>query len=189
MSNHPLNQFKDLFDDYNVIDFKNFSETTDTNKANVACTLLKIQEKKTNKGNSYAIIKLSDLSSVYELFIFSDLLETNREILREGNSLLLTIVKNISDINNRLKRFNVQKIVSIKNLYNKPISRVEFFVKTQKHVEEISRLVSKSGSTEITIVLNKDEKKKLVFKLQNKRFLDRKSLNLIKNEQIKALIL
>ena len=30
------------------------------------------KEKKTQKGNSYAILKLTDLSSVFELFIFSD---------------------------------------------------------------------------------------------------------------------
>ena len=41
---------------------------------NIAATLLKIQEKKTQKGNSYAIIKFTDLSSVFELFIFSDML-------------------------------------------------------------------------------------------------------------------
>ena len=43
--------------------------------ANIAATLLKIQERKTAKGNSYAVLKLTDLTSVFELFIFSDLLE------------------------------------------------------------------------------------------------------------------
>ena len=56
--------------------------------------LLKVQEKKTLKGNSYAIVKLSDLSSVFELFIFSDVYELNRDKLIEGNSLMITLMKN-----------------------------------------------------------------------------------------------
>ena len=33
--------------------------------SNIACTVLKTQEKKTQKGTSYAIIKFSDLNSVF----------------------------------------------------------------------------------------------------------------------------
>ena len=133
-------------------------------------------------------MKLSDLSGVYEIFIFSDLLELNREILKEGNSLMLTITKNITDMNNRLKRFNVKKISSIKELYNKPISKIEFSVSDKKDIEELSKLFKKNGSTEVTIVLQQNKNKRLLFKLQNKRFLDRKSLNLINNDSIKAII-
>ena len=87
ISDHPLNQFKDLFYDYNIIDFQNFNNKEDLKSANIAATLLKISERKTAKGNSYAVLKLTDLTSVFELFIFSDTLEVNREILKEGNSL------------------------------------------------------------------------------------------------------
>ena len=66
-------------------------------------------------------LKLTDLSSVFELFIFSDVLELNRKILKEGNSLILTLVKSISNEENRFKRINVQKIVSLKDLLNSPI--------------------------------------------------------------------
>ena len=75
-----------------------------------------MQERKTAKGNSYAVLKLTDLSSVFELFIFSDVLELNREILKEGSSLILNLVKNITDDENRFKRINVQKISSLKEL-------------------------------------------------------------------------
>ena len=43
------------------------------------------------------LLKFTDLTSVFELFIFSDILELNREILIEGNSLIITLTKNISD--------------------------------------------------------------------------------------------
>ena len=55
--------------------------------------------------------------------IFSDVLEMNRDILVEGNSLMLTLVKSISDEANRFKRINVQKIVSLKDLFTMSFNR------------------------------------------------------------------
>ena len=88
-------------------------------------------------GNSYAIIKLTDLSSVFELFIFSDILEMNREILIEGNSLIITLNKNISDEENRFKRINVKKIASLKDLFNKPIKEIEFVTKNSNQINNL----------------------------------------------------
>ena len=61
ISDHPLNQFKEIFDDYNIIDLKKFNSDKEIKENNIAATLLKIQERKTQKGNTYAIIKLTDL--------------------------------------------------------------------------------------------------------------------------------
>ena len=188
ISDHPLNQFKDIFDDYNIVNFNEFNNEKNNNDINIAGTILKIQEKKTQKGNSYGIIKLTDLSSVFELFIFSDLLELNRDILNEGNSLILTINKNIIDENNRFKRINVKKIASLKNLFNKPISNIEIFINDQKSIDKIEKILSKNGNTEVKIKI-KDEKNKYIINLKNKRFVDRKSLNLLKNQGISTNIL
>ena len=95
---------------------------------------MKVQERKTAKGNSYAVLKLTDLTSVFELFIFSDILELNREILKEGNSLLLTLVKSISNDENRFKRVNVQKIGSMMDLFNSPINEVFFEVNSSENL-------------------------------------------------------
>jgi len=188
ISDHPLNQFKDIFDDYSIVNFNEFNNEKNKNESNIAGTLLKIQEKKTQKGNSYAIVKLTDLTSVFELFIFSDLLELNREILSEGNSLIITINKNNIDENNRFRRINVRKIASLKNLFNKPISNIELFIKDQKSIDKIEKILSKNGNTEVKIKIQ-DEKTKYFFNLKNKRFVDRKSLNLLKNQGISTNIL
>jgi len=149
--------------------------------------LLKIQERKTAKGNSYAVIKFTDLTSVFELFIFSDTLDLNREILKEGNSLLITLFKNISNDENKTKRINVQKIASLKDLVKKPISEVLFKITSPNQLEKISNLLSDSGKTNVNIELDNGENK-MFFKLENPRNLDRKTLNLIKNQQIHAEI-
>ena len=188
ISDHPLNQFKEIFDEYKIINFSDFSLNKDVKDSNIAATLLKIQEKKTQKGNSYAIIKCTDLSSVFELFIFSDILDLNRELLIEGNSLIITLTKNINDEDNRFKRINVKKIVGMKNLLNSSINHVKFNLIELNKLEELSqKLPNKGGNSEVEIVLNNQDKK-LIFKLKNKRQTDRKSINLLKNNDISFII-
>ncbi len=187
ISDHPLNQFKEIFEDYKIVDFNKFNSDKDKNENNIAATLLKIQEKKTSKGNSYAIVKFSDLSNAFELFIFSDILESNRNILVEGNSLIITLSKNLTEEENRFRRINVKKITLLNDLFNKPISEVEFIAQDLNKIKEISNFIKKNGSTEVKINI-KNGDKKLVFKLKNKRLVDRKSLNTLKKQDILTTI-
>ena len=62
ISDHPLNQYKSLFNQYNIIDYEEFNSNENILSSNISSTILKVQEKKTQKGNSYAILKLTDLS-------------------------------------------------------------------------------------------------------------------------------
>ncbi len=187
ISDHPLNQFTEIFDDYKIIDYFAFISNDDLKNTNIAATLLKVQERKTAKGNSYAVLKLTDLASVFELFIFSDVLESNREILKEGASLILTLTKNVSNEENRLTRINVQKIASLKELFNSPINEVSFKVKSTDQIDEISKILKDDGKTTINIhFLTKDNT--LKFRLKNSRKLDRKLLNLLRNQEIQAII-
>ena len=187
ISDHPLNLYKDIFDDYNIVNYQEFSDNDESKNTNIAATLLKINERKTAKGNSYAVLKLTDLTSVFELFIFSEILEKNREILQEGSSLILSLVKSISDNENRLKRINVQKISSLKELLNKSISQATFHLKSLKEINEISKILVNKGETQINIKFN-DKKHCLNFHLENKRNIDRKTINLLRNKEISVII-
>ena len=109
-----MNQYKSIFNQYNILSYNQFETDVNNLSSNIACTVLKTQEKKTQKGNSYAIVKFSDLSAVFELFIFSDVFEANRDLLSEGKSLMITLVKSYNDENKNQKRINVKKIVSLK---------------------------------------------------------------------------
>ena len=187
ISDHPLNQFKEIFDDYKIVDFSKFNIDDNIKDANIAATLLKITERKTAKGNSYGVIKFTDLTSVFELFIFSDILELNREILIEGNSLIVTLIKTLSNDENKFKRINVQKIASLKDLFNKPVNEIIFQINSVKDIDKISDLVNKKGLTEVKINI-KDKNKNISFKLKNKRYIDRKAINTIRNNNISTII-
>ena len=187
ISDHPLNQYKEVFNDYNIIDYQNFSNNEDLKETNIAATLLKVQERKTAKGNAYAVLKLTDLSGVFELFIFSDILDLNREILKEGSSIILTLLKSISKDENRFKRINVQKIASLKDLLAKPIEEVTLKIKSLKELNDISKHLSENGDTCIQINVS-DKNNEYKFQLKNKRNIDRKTINLLRNKEISAII-
>ncbi len=187
ISDHPLNQFTEIFDDYKITNYSNFISKDSLKDCNIAATLLKVQERKTAKGNSYAVLKLTDLYSVFELFIFSDVLELNREILKEGSSLILTLFKNISNDENRLTRINVKKITSLKDLFNKPINEVSLDLKSKDQIQKISQFLKDDGKTIVNINLITEDSI-LKIRLKNTRKFERKSLNLLRNQEISAII-
>jgi DNA polymerase-3 subunit alpha len=89
----------------------------------------------------------------------------------------------MSDDDNRFKRINVKKIASLKDLFNKEISKVEFCLNDTKKINEILNLVKKEGKTEVKIKI-KDKNENFVFILKNKRLVDRKSINMLKKQDI-----
>ena len=179
ISDHPLNQYKSIFDQFNIFSYEKFQNDENLLSSNIACTVLKIQEKKTQKGTSYAIIKFSDLNSVFELFVFSDIFEINREILTEGNSLMLTLMKNYIDEKKTQKKINVKKIISLKEVINKPIDLLKLKFNNLSELEKIKHLKKDEGKTTIKFELQ-DKNDKLVFDLKDKRKIDFNQINSLK---------
>ena len=120
MSDHPLNNYKSIFAQLDIKPYKDFIDGK-KNDSLIAGTLMSIQEKKSSKGTPFAIAKFSDNFGEYELFIFSEILIKNRDILKEGESFVITLFK---DLSNDQKRINVKKIVSLDNLINNSYKKV-----------------------------------------------------------------
>ena len=186
LSDHPLNQYKNIFNQYNITKYSDFVVGLNQSESMVAATILKIQEKKTQKGTSYAIIKFSDLGGVFELFVFSDIFELNRENIKEGKSVILTIYKNSNDADQRI-RINVKKIIPLDDILNKPINNIMIKINNLKELDRLSKILEAKGNVEVMFEVNENDKK-YTFKLKNKRFVDRNVLNSIKNQGILASI-
>ena len=152
----------------------------------VASTILKIQEKKTQKGTSYAIIKFSDLGGIFELFVFSDVFELNRNNIKEGKSVILTISKNFNDSEQKI-RINVKKIIPLDEIINKPINNLKIKISNFKEFGLLSKILINEGNAEVEFEIL-DNDKKYILKLKKKRFVDKNILNSIKNQGISASI-
>jgi len=180
ISDHPINEYKEIFDIYKIQNFNSFISST-SNETILAATIMKIQEKKTQKGNPFAIIKFSDLGGVFELFVFSEILDRNRDILNEGKSLLITVVKDISNQANRFKRISVRKLVSLGEISKHSIPKITFEIEEVDNLKKLKDLISERGDTNVKIVVQYNSKN-LIFELSEKRKINPKILKSLKNE-------
>ena len=141
-----------------------------------------VKEKKTSKGNSFAIVKFSDLSKVFELFLFLEILEKNRKILVEGKSFLLTVIKDKENQENRFRRISVRKIIDLQEIININYSNVLIELDAVDNLNALYESIKQKGDSKIKISINKDDKNYL-FELKDKRKFDYKTLKFLNRER------
>ena len=180
MSNHPLKNYKDTLELYKVKSFSDFESSKDV-ESFIAGTVMSVKEKKTFKGNSFAIVKFSDLSKAYELFLFSEILESNRANLIEGKSFVLTVIKDKENQENRFRRINVRKIVSLEEVTKSSYSSVEIQVRNAADLDKLYEVIKDKGDSKIKISIE-DNNKNYLFELKYKRRFDHETLKYLNNE-------
>ena len=178
LTNHPLNEFEEIFNQLNIKSYNQFYDN-EKNEGLVAGTIMSIQEKKSAKGTPYAIIKFSDKEAEFELFLFAEILVANREKLKESESFVLTLQKDKISGDAIKKRVNIKKILKLDEVINKPYSKVTIELKNNYNLEEIKEILSNRGETEISLVI-KDRNKQALFSLQENRKFDLNHLKTLK---------
>ena len=113
LSAHPLDTRQAQFERMKIKPFV-FVENDIISKGaaiyQMAGVLLKKQEKMSQKGNKYAFLQLSDPTGIYEVTIFSETLNSAREYLEAGESLLLNIEAEIKEDQLRLTCAKIQPL-------------------------------------------------------------------------------
>ena len=181
ISDHPLNEYKEFFTQLEINSYKDFINSNKS-EAMVAGTIMSIQEKKSAKGTSFAIVKFSDNHSEFEIFLFSDILISNREKLKESNSFVLTLQKEKTNVENAQRRVNIRKLVDLSDLVNKTYESVSIELSDKRMLKELNELLCKTGETKINVVL-KDDSKNYKFELEQARKFDFNLFSLIKNKE------
>ena len=181
ISDHPLNEYRDIFNQLKITSYKEFLMNND-NEALVAGTIMSIKEKKSSKGTSFAIIKLSDNNGEFELFLFSEILVNNRDKIKESESFVLTLQKDRAIGENTSRRINVRKILSLDDIINKPYSKVTIELNEHCNLEEIKKLLKDKGETFISLIIN-NKNKKIYYNLKNSRKFDFNHLKMMKTKE------
>ena len=143
---------------------------------------MSINEKKSAKGTPYAIVKFSDRQAEFELFLFAEILVSNREKLKESESFVLTLKKEKISGENNKKRINVKKILNLDDAINKPYSKVTIELKNDYNIYEIKELLSNKGETVINLLI-KDKNRQALFSLQENRKFDLSHLKALKSKK------
>ncbi len=178
LTNHPLNEYEEIFNQLNIIPFTEFYDQ-ESNEGLVAGTIMSIQEKKSTKGTPYAIIKFSDKKSEFELFLFAEILVLNRENLKESESFVLTLQKDTISGEKDRKRVNVKKITNLDSVINKPYSKVTIELKKDYKLNEIKELLSNKGETKINLIF-RDKNYRAIYSLEENRKFDLNHLKALK---------
>ena len=181
MSDHPLAVYTDYFDKMKIVSFNNFIENKE-NTSLVAGTIMSIQEKKSSKGTPFAIVKFSDFKSEFELFLFSDLLVANRDILKAANSFVLTLQKEVSNNPSLTRRINIKKLTNLDEFTKQEYEKVTIEVDYQSDLNELQNILKENGSTKIEIKI-KNTSKVYTFSLKNLRKFNIAIFNHIKNKE------
>jgi len=128
----------------------------------------------------FAIVKFSDLSRMFEFFIFSELLVSNREKLKPGKSFLINVKR--ETLKTGMERTNVSRIFPIEEISEKKINDVSIKVDNIAKLSELKLNLIKEGNTSVILdYISKN--KKYIFKLNDKRKIDNESLkNLEKSD-------
>ena len=178
LTNHPLNEFEEIFNELNIESYDQFYENNSADGL-VAGTIMSIQEKKSAKGTPYAIVKFSDKNAEFELFLFAETLVANREKLKENESFVLTLQKDRVNGEGTKKRINVKKILSLDEVINRPYAKVTIKLKNDYNLDEIKNLLSIKGETKINLIV-KNKNKQAHYLLQENRKFDFNQLKALK---------
>ena len=187
ISDHPLSEFKEAFNQLNIITYDQFINS-DKSEGLVSGTIMAIQEIKSAKGTPYGIVKFSDNKGELELFLFSENLISNRERLKVSESFMISLQKDKVLNPEVKKRLNVKKILPLEDVINKPYSKVTIEIKEDSEINEIKEILSLHGDTQIELIINY-KNKKAHYSLQNNRKFNLNHLKALKaKEYVKKII-
>ena len=143
---------------------------------------MSIQEKKTQKGTPYAIGKFSDKLGEFELFIFSENLIRNREKLKESESFILNLQKENDKNDGSLTRINLKALLSLNELVEKSYENISIELSENYDLKDLNKSLKEKGETKIKIIIP-ENKKKLVFNLEDRRKFDFSLYNEVKSKE------
>ena len=133
------------------------------------------------KGTLFAIVKFSDLSKVFELFLFSEILEINRNNLAEGKSFILTVIKDKANQENRFKRVSVRKIINLEEITKLNYSNVYIEIDKSDNLQKLYENIKEKGDSIIKISIEEKDKNYL-FELKDKRKFNYETLKYLNKE-------
>ena len=191
LSQHPLKDFdiflkKNNFLTYEEIEKSMINVKNEEKKFfKIAALPIDIKERTSKKGNKYAYAQFSDTTSNFEAIIFSDVLNSSNELIKNHDLLLLTleVIKNDNNISLR-----AQEVLSLRKFINESNKKIKVLADEKININDLKEHLNKykndSGS-EFNLLIDINQKlvnisipgKYDFFKIINNKLEDIKFLN------------
>jgi DNA polymerase III subunit alpha len=185
LSAHPLDTRQAQFERLKIVSIAHVEEDMKSKALahyQMAGVLLKKQEKMSQKGNKYAFLQLSDPTGIFEVTIFSETLNANREILEPGRSLLLGV-----DAEQREEqiRYTCQKIQSLEEVLENKIHQIHIHLSSPDAAPKIRQFldIEGKGRSKITLFAHLEGGRKAEIELAGSWSLSPQARNIIRSEK------
>lgn len=155
LSAHPLDSKVDLLEQRGVTACARVIDSFEGGRGGackMAGVLLKKQIKVSPRsGKKYAFLQFSDSSGVYEVTVFSELLERYKDSLNVGEAFLLNAVVEIVD--GAQVRYTIQNMEALDQALEREIREVTIWMNEAEPVSQLKALLDQEGKGPIKIRL------------------------------------
>ena len=146
LTQHPLEDFKIFLKRNNFLTFKEIEEKMVNVKNEekfffkIAALPIDSKERTSKKGNKYAYIQFSDNTSNFEAIVFSDILNSSNELIKNHDLVLLNleVAKNENNINLR-----VQEVVSLRQFLNDSNKKIKILANENIDIKKLKNHLNK----------------------------------------------
>ena len=164
LTQHPLEDFKIFLKKNNFLTFKEIDEKMIDVKNDekffyrIAALPIDSKERTSKKGNKYAYVQFSDSTSNFEAIVFSDILNSSNELIKNHDLVLLNL--EVHKIENNIN-LRVQEIISLKQFINESNRKIKILanesVDIKKLKDHLNKYRNDSGS-EIKLLVELNRK-------------------------------
>lgn len=155
LSAHPLDSKVAQLERLNILNIAQVEDLMASQPGayvSMAGVLLKKQIKVSQKsGNKFAFLQISDSSGVYEVVLFSEVLARSKDILNEGETLLL---KAMAEQQEEQIRFTVQDIQPLDRALTSKIREVRVSINTIEAARKLKECLTSEGQGSASVIVD-----------------------------------
>jgi DNA polymerase III subunit alpha len=157
LSSHPLDPYGKSLERAGILSFADLPAALaahSSTRFKLAGIVVGKKERTSARGNRYAFVSLSDASGVFEVTIFSDVLQPSRELLDSGQPLIVTVDVRSEEQSLRL---TAQKIEPLDKVVAHASAGLKVFVGAEEALARLRGLFQREavgGRGRITVVLD-----------------------------------
>ncbi len=154
LSAHPLDNMTSQLERLRVIPSSKVQEALNASpstRLRMAGIVVRKQERTSQKGNRFAFVQVSDPYGVFEMMVFSDLLNASRELLEAGTPILLSV-----DVDKKGEdelRYLGQSIEPLTAAVQSVTRQLNVHVTQADAIAKIKTLLDKSGQGRVKVML------------------------------------
>jgi DNA polymerase-3 subunit alpha len=152
LSSHPLEEYEAVLRRSRAVTYAETCEKTTSGTRNIvlAGTVGKVQMKRSARGNPFAFVQMSDSSGSYEVTVFSEALNANRDLLEPGNNVLLSVE---AEMEAEQLRIRVNSIRSLDSVVADSAAGLRIFLRDEAPLKLIGERLPGKGKGRVSLVL------------------------------------